>query len=57
VPVPNAVTALEVEFPPQQIEKQLETAVKWGRYAEVLAYDDAAGRIYLEENAAHGEPR
>jgi len=51
------LTALDVEFPPQQIEKQLETAVKWGRYAEVLAYDDAAGRIYLEETGAHAEPK
>jgi len=44
----DALTALEVEFPPQEVEKQLQTAVKWGRYAEIFAYDDATGRIYLE---------
>jgi NitT/TauT family transport system ATP-binding protein len=47
----DALTALEVEFPPQEVTRQLETAVKWGRYAEVFAYDDATGRIFLEKTA------
>lgn len=41
-------TALELEFPPEEAEKQLETVVDWGRYAEVLAYDDKSETIYLE---------
>ncbi len=41
-------TALELEFPPEEAEKQLDTVVNWGRYAEVLAYDDNAETIYLE---------
>lgn len=41
-------TALELEFPPEEAEKQLETVVNWGRYAEVLAYDDKSETIYLE---------
>lgn len=41
-------TALELEFPPEEAEKQLETVVNWGRYAEVLGYDDKSEIIYLE---------
>lgn len=41
-------TALELEFPPDEAEKQLETVVNWGRYAEMLVYDDHAETIYLE---------
>jgi len=41
--------ALELEFPPDEAEQQLETVVNWGRYAEVIAYDDATETIFLEE--------
>jgi len=41
-------TALELEFPPDEAARQLETAINWGRYAELLAYDDSDERIYLE---------
>jgi NitT/TauT family transport system ATP-binding protein len=41
-------TALELEFPPEEAERQLETVVNWGRYAEVLAYDDDEEKLYLE---------
>jgi NitT/TauT family transport system ATP-binding protein len=44
----DALTALEVEFPPADVERQLEIIVRWGRYAEILAYDDTTGRISLE---------
>lgn len=40
--------ALELDFPPDEAEKQLETIVDWGRYAEVLAYDDTKSLITLE---------
>jgi NitT/TauT family transport system ATP-binding protein len=41
-------SALELDFPPEEAEKQVETAVNWGRYAEILAYDDGKATIYLE---------
>jgi NitT/TauT family transport system ATP-binding protein len=41
-------TALELEFPAEEAERQVEIAIQWGRYAEVLAYDDAEERFYLE---------
>jgi NitT/TauT family transport system ATP-binding protein len=40
--------ALELDFPPQEAGKQLETIINWGRYAELLAYDDDSEAIYLE---------
>lgn len=40
--------ALELEFPPEEAEKQLDTVINWGRYAELIAYDDASGVIFLE---------
>jgi len=41
-------SALELEFLPEEAEKQVEVAVNWGRYAELLAYDDGKATIYLE---------
>ncbi len=33
-------------------EDQLDTAVDWGRYAELFAYDDLSGELFLEEDPA-----
>jgi NitT/TauT family transport system ATP-binding protein len=44
-------TALELEFPADEAHQQLETVVEWGRYAEILAYDDDEEMLYLEPNA------
>jgi NitT/TauT family transport system ATP-binding protein len=41
-------TALERDFPPEEAEEQLETAANWGRYTELLAYDDDDDVFYLE---------
>jgi len=41
-------TALELEFPPEETERQLDTLVDWGRYAEILVYDDDEETFYLE---------
>lgn len=40
--------ALELELPPDEAERQLNTLVTWGRYAEVLAYDDHNKLLVLE---------
>jgi len=42
-------SALELEFPPEEAEKQVEVAVNWGRYAELISYDDGKAMIYLED--------
>ncbi len=44
--------ALELEFPPPEAERQLETIVNWGRYAELLAYDDDSAVLSLDAEAA-----
>lgn len=41
-------SALELDFPPAEAEKQVEIAVNWGRYAELFAYNDDKSIIYLE---------
>jgi NitT/TauT family transport system ATP-binding protein len=47
-------SALELDFVPEEAEKQVEVAVNWGRYAELLAYDDGKATIYLE-NTTKGQ--
>ncbi len=47
-----AQAALEPEFPSQEAERQIETVVNWGRYAELLAYDDDSEMVYLEPGGA-----
>ncbi|MEI2691157.1 MAG: nitrate/sulfonate/bicarbonate ABC transporter ATP-binding protein [Anaerolineae bacterium] len=41
-------TALDLEFPPDEVERQLDTIIDWGRYAEIIAYDDDDEVLYLE---------
>lgn len=41
-------TALELEFPPAEAERQLDTIINWGRYAELIAYEDGSELLYLE---------
>ena len=31
-------------------EKQLDIAISWGRHAELFAYDDGTGELYLESD-------
>ncbi|MBI2115728.1 MAG: AAA-associated domain-containing protein [candidate division NC10 bacterium] len=47
-----AQTALELDFPPEVAARQLETIVDWGRYTELLAYDDTRDYFYLEAAGA-----
>jgi len=40
--------ALSIEIPENELEKQIEIIIKWGRYAELIAYDDETEVIFLE---------
>lgn len=42
------LAALEIEFPPDEAERQLQTVISWGRYAELIAYNDGDRMLYLE---------
>ncbi len=48
IPKELLLDILEVHFSPQEAELQLETAIDWGRYAELYGYDKPAGEIFLE---------
>jgi NitT/TauT family transport system ATP-binding protein len=43
------LTALEQTFSTPEARRQLDTAIDWGRYAELFAYDDETGELYLED--------
>lgn len=45
-------TALSLEFPPEIAKSQIEILINWGRYAELLAYDDDTEMISLEPEVA-----
>jgi NitT/TauT family transport system ATP-binding protein len=42
------LAALGLEFPPEAAEEQLEILADWGRYAELVTYDDHSGVFGLE---------
>ncbi len=43
------IEILENHFTEDEAWNQLETAIDWGRYAELFAYDLDTGEVYLEE--------
>ncbi len=44
-------TALSLEFPPEEADAQLDTLIDWGRYSELLSYDNDSESLYLEPAA------
>jgi NitT/TauT family transport system ATP-binding protein len=40
---------LEFAFRPKEARQQLETAIDWGRYAELFTYDHVSGEFKLDE--------
>lgn len=40
-------TALGLEFPPEQVEQQLENLIQWGRYGELLSNNEGSEMIGL----------
>jgi NitT/TauT family transport system ATP-binding protein len=40
---------LEEHFSGEEAQRQLDTAIQWGRYAELFDYDAASGRLTLAE--------
>jgi NitT/TauT family transport system ATP-binding protein len=43
---------LDEHYPGEEAERQLTTAVDWGRYAELFEYDASDRRLYLSEAVA-----
>ena len=46
---------LEEHFSEQETDRQLETAVNWGRYAELFDRDAASGRFFISEEGHNHE--
>jgi NitT/TauT family transport system ATP-binding protein len=46
------LTALERSFSPDEARRQLDTAIDWGRHAELFGCDGDTGEFFLEA----GEP-
>jgi NitT/TauT family transport system ATP-binding protein len=46
---------LEAHFSPQEAMRQLQTAIDWGRYAELYSYDEPGGEIFLESEESKNE--
>jgi NitT/TauT family transport system ATP-binding protein len=44
--------ALELDFPAEEAQEQFDRFVDWGRYAEILGYDDGDDVLYLEVQTA-----
>src|SRR5215472_14781379 len=40
---------LDEQFSEEESRRQLETAIQWGRYAEIFDYDSASGKLKLTE--------
>jgi NitT/TauT family transport system ATP-binding protein len=41
---------LQANFSEPEARRQLDTVIDWGRFAELFAYDDDTGELYLEEH-------
>ncbi len=42
---------LDEHFSADEVERQFQTALNWGRYAEIFDYDSEAGRLFHREDA------
>ena len=44
---------LDEHFSEKETERQMETALNWGRYAEIFDYDSDTRRLHLADSAEH----
>jgi len=56
IPVDFFENVLDDYFSKKEVERQLDTAIEWGRYAEVFDYEPDSGRMILADlEAQHPE--
>jgi NitT/TauT family transport system ATP-binding protein len=48
---------LQQHFPDAEAQKQIETALSWGRYADLFSYDSESERLSLHQPVAAAEER
>jgi NitT/TauT family transport system ATP-binding protein len=51
MPAEFFLNVLEKHFQREEADEQLDTAIDWGRYAELFAYDEDTSQLVLEEEA------
>ena len=49
IPEELILDILEASFSEKEARQQLQTAIDWGRYAEIYSYDEPSGEIFLEQ--------
>ena len=54
VPEEFFLDMLDEQFSEEETQRQLETAINWGRYAELFDFDAAKRRFVLPETEAIG---
>jgi NitT/TauT family transport system ATP-binding protein len=47
---------LDEQFSEDETQRQLDTAINWGRYSELFDYDAARRRFYLPDTEVAAEP-
>ena len=52
IPEELILDILEASFSEKEARQQLQTAIDWGRYAEIYSYDEPSGEIFLEQAIA-----
>jgi NitT/TauT family transport system ATP-binding protein len=48
---------LEEHFSEEEIKRQLDTAINWGRYAELFDYDSTTERFYIPKDSPEPAPQ
>ncbi|MBO0910822.1 MAG: AAA-associated domain-containing protein [Acidobacteria bacterium] len=51
VPLEFFRDVLDEHFPQEEAQRQLDTALNWGRYAEIFSYDAESDRLFLDQAA------
>jgi len=46
---------LDEHFPEEETQRQIETALNWGRYGELFSYDSASDRLFLPRRERDSE--
>jgi NitT/TauT family transport system ATP-binding protein len=57
IPVEFFHDILDEHFSQDEVERQLDTALNWGRYAEIFDYDSGSGRLVLAEPVVETHPQ
>ena len=52
LPEEHFLQLLETHFGEEEAQAQLETAINWGRYAELFTFQEDRGMFQLEEEGA-----